>query len=136
MTGLDQPSRPRQTIPLARPGVFRLTDAMSDRLSDLQRQRALAQEQLAWLDREIEREKSASGQAAPTTSAAKPATPKAPVPPAAPLAPADADELIKKFQKDGRTVRGEVKRGCLIYFFAAFALLGLGVIALYFARAR
>jgi hypothetical protein len=109
---------------------------MSERLTDLQRQRALAQEQLAWLDREITRELAASGRPAITPPAAKPAQVSSPTTTSRATAGPDPEELIRKFKDEGRTVHGEVKRGCLIYFFSAFALLVLGVLALYYFRQR
>lgn len=104
---------------------------MSDRLKELQRQRALAQEQLAWLDQEIARE----------TGAAKP-KPMVPVTRVATNAPmvggvpssrvgpaANPDEILQQYQGKDTSIHSEVKRGCLIYFFAAFALLALGIAA-------
>ena len=61
---------------------------MSDRLAELQRQRALAQEQLAWLDREIAKE---TGQA-PVAAAPAPAI----VPVAAPQRTAVSDEAAAR----------------------------------------
>lgn len=102
---------------------------VSDRLKDLQRQRALAQEQLAWLDREIARE---SGTTPP---AATPAPVIAPSP--APNADLDHDaqKLIDKY-RPAKPVKEEVRRGCLIYFFAAFALLVAILVAVYFLNPR
>ena len=107
---------------------------VSDRLNDLQRQRALAQEQLAWLDREIARE---TGTPAPP--AAVPAAPATALPPARPVeqptAPS-AEEIIAQFQGQARPVHDEVKRGCLLYFFAAFAALILALITFWFLTHR
>lgn len=104
---------------------------MSDRLKDLQRQRALAQEQLAWIDAEISKE---SGQPLAT---AKPAVSPAvaPVTPSAAEAARMAEEIMARYQGVGATSPAEVKRGCYLYFAAAFVLLGLGVVALYFYSA-
>jgi len=108
---------------------------MSDRLNDLQRQRALAQEQLAWLDREIARE---AGLAAPVTPAAPASTP-APVP--APTVTAtnaqiatEAEAILAQYKRDPADLEKNVKRGCYLYFFAAIGLVGLGVLVLYFLR--
>jgi len=101
---------------------------MSDRLKDLQRQRALAQEQLAWLDREIAREiggKAATPPSAPAATGVKP--------PAQPIAPSP-DDLIAEYQKEARPVHSEVRRGCFLYFFSALGLVVLFVLALYFLR--
>ena len=116
---------------------------MSDRLKDLQRQRALAQEQLAWIEREIARE---SGQApvtpqpAATPWPAAPATPRAPVAPlaAAPAVPSAAeaerlaDEIIARYKNEHATSPADVKRGCFLYFGLAFLLVAVGLVALYF----
>ena len=95
---------------------------MSDRLKDLQRQRALAQEQVAWLDREIARESTG-------TTPAKPAA----QPVAQPASPS-AEDIIAQYQRESRPVHSEVKRGCFIYFFAALGVVILGVTALWFLR--
>ena len=99
---------------------------MSERLKDLQRQRALAQEQLAWLEREIARESGA------TTLPAPAATP-IPPPTAGPAhSEADAEAMMAQYRNNPESLHGDVKRGCLLYFFAAFGLLVLGLVAFYF----
>jgi hypothetical protein len=110
---------------------------VSDRLTELQRQRALAQEQLAWLDREIARETS---QAA--TAAVIPPAPPVPVPTALTSAPVQpdmpaataqaADEIIARYQHEAGTGAQDVKRGCYLYFFVALGLLVVGTLAAYF----
>lgn len=130
---------------------------MSDRLRELLRQRALLQEHLAWLDREIA---AASGaQAAPGPAPLPVTTP----PPGAtsvpvgskPLAnesaagaalaakvvakgPAVApqpvpDAIIEEYRVPPKTLEQDVRRGCFLYFAAALVLLALGVTVLYFA---
>lgn len=109
---------------------------MSDRLTELRRQRALAQEQLAWFDREIARE-SAGTHTPPAASApiATPASPKSTTPaPEAPVVDQDAEKILERYRHTGQPVRDEVKRGCFLYFFAAFALLALGLTAFWFLR--
>ena len=103
---------------------------MSDRLKDLQRQRAIALEQLAWLDREIAAQ---SGQPAPAPAPAWPA-PVAPAatPPPAAHTEAVAEEILANYQNDPINVKSNVKRGCFLYFFLAFAVVGLAVWALYY----
>ncbi len=104
---------------------------MSDRLKDLQRQRALAQEQLAWLDREIARE---MGTAAPVPPA--PVVPVAPPAPSVPaIADADADKIMAQY-RSAQPIHNEVKQGCLVYFFAAFAVVGVVVALLYLFHRR
>jgi hypothetical protein len=108
---------------------------VSDRLTELQRQRALAQEQLAWLDREIARE---AGQPATVVPPAPPvpvpnALTSAPVQPALPPAAAQAaDEIIARYQHEAGTGAQDVKRGCYLYFFVALGLLVVGTLAAYF----
>ena len=106
----------------------------SERLNELQRQRALAAEQLAWFDREIARESGANPLLAPA-SAATP-TPPAPPPARRPSgdATAAADKIIKRYREDNRPVQDEVRRGCFLYFFTAFAILGLAVLGWYLLR--
>ena len=94
---------------------------MSDRLKDLQRQRALAQEQLAWLDREITRESGTPPPSIPAPPAGRPV-----------LAEADAEALLAQYRTDPQALQRGVKRGCFLYFFAAFGLLLLGILAFYF----
>jgi hypothetical protein len=107
---------------------------MSDRLKDLQRQRALAQEQLAWLDREIARETSGTA-TVPSVPAPHVPQPGVPVVPQSPApSTADADDIIAQYQQQPETVHGEVKRGCFLYFFLALATVGLVVLGLYLSR--
>lgn len=103
---------------------------MSDRLKELQRQRALAQEQLAWLDREIASETGKAETSSPvTTPHSFPAT--SPSPGTTSEATATAEAIIEKYQRTGPSVESQVKRGCFMYFFLALSLVGLGVAALY-----
>ena len=99
---------------------------MSDRLKDLQRQRALAQEQLAWLEREIARE---TGAVSVPTSAPPPAPLAAAS--TAPAATSHADELIERYAEKEKPVHDQVKQGCLLYLGIAFALVAVGVLALF-----
>jgi len=96
---------------------------MSDRRKDLERHRALAQEQLAWIESEIARE---SGQT--------PAQPAAPVPPAPPAAEATrmADEILARYQREAAASPGNVKRGCVVYFIFALGALVIFAVGAYF----
>jgi hypothetical protein len=112
---------------------------MSDRLAQLRRQRALVQEHLVWLDREIA---TAAGSDAPA-----PADPfsRAPLVPTAPGAsPAEAsrptrdpfaaaESILEDYRVPPEKVQSNVKLGCLLYLLAAFALVALAVAGLYFA---
>ena len=42
-----------------------------------------------------------------------------------------AEELIAQYHKEGQSLQSSVKRGCFLYFFAALAIVGLGVLVLY-----
>jgi len=113
---------------------------VSDRLKDLQRQRALQQEHLAWLDQEIAKEAGqagASGNAIPVS----PLTHRVSAPKLESILPAsditaDAEAIIEKYQNTGPSVQSQVKRGCFMYFFLALALVGVGVAALYLYTVR
>ena len=94
---------------------------MSDRLTELQRQRALIQGHLAWLDREIaevaNEPSSASSQSPGSFQPSTPSAATAPVPTTAPLtANRDADELIAKFGSDTKDTTQSARRGCFIVF--------------------
>lgn len=111
---------------------------MSDRLKELQRQRALAQEQVAWFDREIARE---TGEMPAVASLLEPqSAPPSVSPPARPETGVDpaADIMARYSQEAPGNMAKDAKRGCVLYFFfamSAFCLLVLGVYALYlFAR--
>ena len=124
----------------------RFNPRVSDRLKELQRQRALLQEHLAWLDHEIAGESGradetkpvAAGPAGVTFSAPKPqpAVPAFPSPESASAATAAAEAIIEKYQRTTPSVQSEVKRGCFLYFFLALALVGAGVLALYLYTAH
>ena len=111
---------------------------MSDRLSELRRQRTLAQEQLAWLDREIAREleSTGSGHAASVTPVGPSAASPMPMASATPAAIPSADAIIEEYRVPSATLQRDVKKGCLLYFAAAFVLLGLFLVALYFLIGR
>ncbi len=137
LTGADSgypPGQPPQPCSRA-PIPFR--SSVSDRLKDLQRQHALAREQLAWLEREIARE---SGQS-PPLAAPLPLTPGPqprvvpPEPPTASQAAADAEAILAQYRPAPEAVQKNVKLGCFLYFFGALGLLLLGVLAVYLLRA-
>ena len=128
---------------------------MSDRLQDLLRQRALIQEQLAWLDREIA---AASAADATTTPAPAPQPARAPLPQpgylasqaaaiaahqAAARAPATdrgenpavaaaADAILEKYRVQPDSLKTDVRQGCFLYFFGALAAVAVIVVGLYY----
>lgn len=53
-----------------------------------------------------------------------------------PIIDADAEKILQRYQHTGHPIRDEVRRGCFLYFAAAFVLLALGLGALYFFRTR
>ena len=107
---------------------------MSDRLAELQRQRALVQEHLAWLEREIAATGKALDQPAPaplpvpTLAAASATVPTKPVP-----SEAHVDELLAQYRSAPGAVRQDVRKGCLLYFGLALVALVASVAILYFA---
>jgi len=92
-----------------------------DRLQELRRQRALVQEHLAWIDREIA---SSSGQA--------PTAPTVQIQPVAPPTTRDeADKLLESYQAEARSAPTRAYWGCIWAFAAALVLFALCVLALY-----
>jgi hypothetical protein len=104
---------------------------VSDRLNELRRQRALAQEQVDWFDREIARESGAQVPPAPS-----PAPVHTPLPAAKQAEPdaieRDAQKILERYRHAGHPIRTEVRKGCYIYFVMAFVLVGLIFLAVYF----
>lgn len=111
---------------------------MPDRLAQLRRQRALAQEQLDWLDREIATAEAGAGvKPGPATelTAGKPGSVSRP----AVHTPSDAatsaaeDEILAHYRAGPDALKHDVRKGCLIYFAVALLLLAAGVAILYFS---
>jgi hypothetical protein len=111
---------------------------VSDRLAELQRQRALAQEQLAWFDREIARESGLTA-SAPVAPAFVPSGPiiSAKViddsPNDAVVARA-ADEIISQYQQAPANAAQDAKKGCYLWFaflMMTVVLFGVGVYLVY-----
>ncbi len=100
-----------------------------ERLAELQRQRALVQEQLTWLDREI-----AAAQAAttppPRGDAARPMSPSVTV-----TSPASVAAL-PDLQPDPLAARRDTRRGCFIAFALALAIFFGTLVAIYFWKYR
>jgi len=109
---------------------------MPDRLEELQHQRALIQEHLTWLEHEI----AALTVTRLTRSPFPPrdaATSSAPAAanPGLPVAGVPVIDL-PDFQVDAGSVRGDTRRGCLLYVAFAIILFGLGLIAIYYLGYR
>ncbi len=109
---------------------------MSDRSDELRRQRALLTEHLAWLDREIAAE-GGIPRTAPLADAAPPPIAGPAFRPAPPVEARDADAILAEYSKPVASIASQTKRGCVLYFLAALALLAALVTGIYlFARAR
>jgi len=106
---------------------------MSDRLTELQRQRALMQEHLDWLDQEI----AAAGD---RTTPARPAQPPAQTKPVFTVTPPasgqNAETILAQYQSDQQAMKKDVRKGCFLYFAGAFLMLVLAVWALYLYSRR
>lgn len=109
---------------------------MSDRLAELQRQRALAQEQVAWFDREIAKE---TGQA-PTTAAAPvtvvPTTVRLPAPTDFTAkdnaAAREAEDIIAQYQQSPADAAKDAKKGCYMWFVFVMMTVVLCAAGIYF----
>jgi hypothetical protein len=114
---------------------------VSDRLADLQRQRALAQEQVAWFDREIAKETGRPALSAPAPAAPVLVTPVIPRPtaPASDEAAARAaQEIIAQYQEghDPQSAAKNMKRGCYLAFCFALGAVALIFLTAYFIYTR
>jgi hypothetical protein len=108
---------------------------VSDRLAELKRQRALLQEHVAWLDREITAEQIKTSQPANVAAPAPQPSPAAAANPA-PSATPDADALIGQYSSSPESLQSDVRKGCFLYFaIASIALIAL-VTVLYFTLSR
>jgi hypothetical protein len=105
---------------------------MADRLQELLHQKALLNEQTAWLDREITTEQARIGtvpvpaQTPPAESLPDPAIYPSGV-------DANANAILEQYRASPRSLQQEVRRGCFLYFLGALALLGLGMTLIYLA---
>ena len=108
---------------------------MSQRLEDLQRQRRLMQEHLAWLEQEIARELAQSPGGAPSATLPAPSpaggsrptvaissVSRAPFVSEPASAAVAADQILAQYQQDPSDVRTDIRRGCIIAFSVALAL--------------
>ncbi len=122
-----------------------LPAAMSpDRISELRRQRALIAQHLAWIDAELTTAGAAQAGLASASnpaslasldlSSAPPAIPSATTAhePGVAMAHARADEIIEKYRATEALDPKATKRGCLVLFGALFALVGAGLLAIYY----
>jgi hypothetical protein len=101
------------------------------RLAELNHQRALVQQQLAWLEREIARESGAPG--------ATPATPVQPVPATtAPTtsSPSGLPAELEAYAPDPVATAADARRGCFLVAALALVLMIAALTAIYFWRYR
>jgi hypothetical protein len=115
---------------------------VSDRLEELQHQRALVQQHLAWLEGEIARESGhptpASAQAPQALGSSGEALPTPSSSVSAPLSTsaADAEVILENFRAESGRQPQQVKLGCWIAFAASFVLLGLVLLVWWLLRGR
>ena len=100
---------------------------MATRMDDLQRQRRLVQEHLAWLDTEIAREAGGAPAVLPTQIAAKTPPDQAADAAGAPSntainAESEAETILAQYKNEPADVQSDVKRGCYIVFCAGLAV--------------
>jgi hypothetical protein len=102
---------------------------MSERLRHLQRQQALLREHLVWIEAEISRET--------VRAELSPPRPTAWVPQKNVEAePIDADALLERYAEKERQHPADIRRGCLLFFIGALALLALTLTAIWWLRYR
>lgn len=106
---------------------------MSDRLSELQRQRALLQEHLAWLEGEI-------AQASPAQAATPVSPDRAILPASAPgptgLQPSSPVTAADHPQETAGAMAADAKRGCMIAFAIGMVLFFALVLGAYYLTRR
>jgi hypothetical protein len=100
---------------------------VSERSDELLRQRELLREQLAWIEREIAREAAESVGSPAVVPPPRLAQPNFSV--TASDADRDAEAILAEFRRSAPSVEAQTKRGCILYFAAALALLLAVVLA-------
>jgi len=106
---------------------------MTDRLQELLRQRALLQEHLTWLNREIA---AAEGIPSLPTPVDKPTKCVAPTTLPAVKSSAEAERILGEFKKDANAMKTDTRHGCLIMFAVAMGFFALAVLVGYYFYAR
>jgi hypothetical protein len=106
---------------------------MPDRLSELQRQRALLQEHLAWLEREISREAGTRPVTRAGSADITRAGPAAPAPASAQVTPQPAPIVAAEApQETAGAMAADARRGCLIAFAVGMVLFFALVLGAYY----
>lgn len=144
------------------PAKITVLGMSDDRLAELRRQRALAAEKQAELEREIAAAEAAARAAADANARGAFPSPARPIQPqddaassgfpvatpgraSGPAAGPDrlsveakseidaaAQQILESHRLSPKAVKSDVFRGCLLYLVLAFALTGVGAVALYF----
>jgi hypothetical protein len=121
---------------------------MPDRLNELLRQRALIQEHLSWLDRQIIAESDGISPLSPPSTSPGPSEggkqplvttplPFAPAGlPGSPPSDHEGDAILEDYKKDSHRQQSDIKRGCFLYFLGALAFVSLVVFLFYFFYSR
>ena len=106
---------------------------MTDRLQELQRQRALIREQLLWIEREIAATEGIPS--LPTKLSPSPQTAPASAAPSV-SGSSEAEKILTEFKRDTAVVGTDARRGCLLIFSIAMGLFALAVIIGYYFYGR
>ena len=110
---------------------------MSDRLEELRRQRALVQEHLAWMDREIAALDGGARTPTPAPVAAARAVTSIQSPaPIARVAPPAAVPHFPEYEPNAATMQNDAKRGCLIYAAIGLVVFFAILVGIYFVAYR
>ena len=106
----------------------------ADRLAELRHQRALVQEQLVWLDREIAAQTAGQPVAAPPPAAPslQSISPRAETP----RKDAAVDAIMDDYRVPPAALHQDVRKGCFVYLAIAVIVLGAVTVGLYFALKR
>lgn len=102
---------------------------MSDRLPELRRQRALIQQHLEWLDREIAAAQSGPEPTPPASTVAPAATPT-PRPTPTPIS-TDLPATEFAAQPDPASAARQAKQGCFLYLIVALVIFFATIFAIF-----
>ncbi len=128
-----QQTRPEVGFHLAGHSQSPFPFRVSDRITELQHQRALVQQQLAWLDREIVRE---SGDLTIVPEVKAPSAPPSAISSAAAAEAAAAEILAKYRQEAPGSMAKDARKGCILWFIFAMGMMVIFAIGAYFIYAN
>jgi hypothetical protein len=103
------------------------------RLHHLRRQQTLLREHLDWIESEIVRE---AGDGPASSSPLPAPTMPAVLPSSSEKSTEEADILLEQYAGEERQNPADIRRGCLLVFFSALALLIGGLVLLWAVRYR